>query len=317
MKKVIVLVVLVELVLIGIIGQQILKNKSWAFTGQLAQIITSPIKFDSIAFHPSGDLEYFYEPRVGTEITDLGWIKFTSTINNDTLNERYNYTREKPVGTYRIMVLGDSNAFGYGVDTDQNYSEQLEDLLNKYPTCTAVKKYEVINLGVPGYDIRYSVERFKLRGKKYNPDLVIWGLDPGDFAQITEFIQEKKVEKIRRTGDPSDNNWSEKDIITALKKQLEEKQMKIEDYQEQSLDTFNQHYSGPLILFISYNIESKYLDILDKFAQKWNKTSMLSNANMLTKNDLLQDFHPNQAGHKKLAEKLFSYLKENHLNDCL
>jgi len=119
------------------------------------------------------------------------WLGYTPayTINSDTLNDGSEYQIQKPKDTYRIMTLGDSFTFGFYVNTYDSYPETLERLLNEQP-CN--NKFEVLNLGLPGYDIRQSLERFKRRGSKYNPDLVIWFLVGGKnvFEHQSSFLDE-------------------------------------------------------------------------------------------------------------------------------
>jgi lysophospholipase L1-like esterase len=56
-------------------------------------------------------------------------------------------TPSRPVGTRRIIALGDSFTFGQGVDDETLFTTQLERRLNGRNG----GRYEVINAGVPGY----------------------------------------------------------------------------------------------------------------------------------------------------------------------
>ena len=109
-------------------------------------VSVNPINSNAIQKVSSNDLRYFYEPKANTvEEVHKDWLLNTPkyTINNDTLNERFNYDVQKKQGTFRIITLGDSFTFGENVDTKDNYTEQLEDLLNS--KCS-LNKFEVINL---------------------------------------------------------------------------------------------------------------------------------------------------------------------------
>ena len=55
---------------------------------------------------------------------------------------------EKPAGTYRVVMLGDSFLEGYSVNREDRVSEQLEKLLAAQDPS---RKYEVIALGTAGY----------------------------------------------------------------------------------------------------------------------------------------------------------------------
>lgn len=92
-------------------------------------------------------------------------------INSKGLRD-YEYSYEKPPGTYRILVLGNSITFGWGVKFNDIYSKLLEKKLNE--TSKGVK-YEVINTGVCNYQLQQELTFLKKEGLKYNPDLIIYG----------------------------------------------------------------------------------------------------------------------------------------------
>lgn len=73
-------------------------------------------------------------------------------------------------GELRILCLGDSCTFGIGVDQDQTYPAQLENLLRK---TQGKSSYRVYNGGCSAYT-SFNVLRFlETRGPKIKPDLVI------------------------------------------------------------------------------------------------------------------------------------------------
>ena len=56
--------------------------------------------------------------EVDIEVNEHGWRDRT-------------YPPKAAPGTYRLMVVGDSVTFGYGVPLDKTYHKRLEDLLNQ------------------------------------------------------------------------------------------------------------------------------------------------------------------------------------------
>jgi lysophospholipase L1-like esterase len=88
-------------------------------------------------------------------------------INSDGLRDR-DYPVDKPPGTLRIMMLGDSLTFGWGVAEDQTFVRQLETMLRAGGLAA-----EVMNTGVGNYNTTMEVEYFLDRGHKYKPDIVI------------------------------------------------------------------------------------------------------------------------------------------------
>lgn len=102
------------------------------------QYVTVLKKEDLIFDDKNKVLKYFYEPKANKlNNNSPEWLgyKVVNTINKDSLNERYDYTLDKPDGIYRIITLGDSLTFGLYVNTKDNYSEVLEDLLNNRLLC--------------------------------------------------------------------------------------------------------------------------------------------------------------------------------------
>jgi len=82
------------------------------------------------------------------------------------------YAFEKAPGTYRIMILGDSTTFGWGVTHEDTAAKFLERKLNAHPPA-GYNKVEVIDTGVGNYDTVQEVTYYETRGRAFHPDLVI------------------------------------------------------------------------------------------------------------------------------------------------
>ncbi len=74
------------------------------------------------------------------------------------------YDYEKPSGVTRIVVLGDSIAFGYKAKDDEVFSDQLDRMR---------EDVEVINLAVQGYGTDQSLIKLENEGLRYHPDVVV------------------------------------------------------------------------------------------------------------------------------------------------
>lgn len=82
---------------------------------------------------------------------------------------------------FRIVVLGDSLTFGWGVEKDEAFEVLLEQMLSeKRPT-------EMINMGHGNYNTEQQVNLFKEKGLKYNPDKVL----------VFYFINDAEVTPVR------------------------------------------------------------------------------------------------------------------------
>lgn len=92
-------------------------------------------------------------------------------ISSQGLRDR-EYTFDKPRGTYRIMLLGDSTTFGWGVAEDDTSAKLLEQQLNSM-RIPGYDRFEVMNTGVGNYDTVQEVTYYKTQGRQFHPDLVV------------------------------------------------------------------------------------------------------------------------------------------------
>lgn len=115
----------------------------------------------------------------------LGWMKIpnktgihsapeyrvTETMNSEGIRGP-EYSRVKPPGERRILILGDSFAEGYTVEFDELFSEVLKHRLNARVNGKGYH-YEVINTGTGGYSTDQELLLFQTLGKTYHPDITI------------------------------------------------------------------------------------------------------------------------------------------------
>lgn len=150
-------------------------------------------------FKESSYLPAQLKPSTKTEhlsVTD----EFNVSININSLGYRdYEFTTNKPEDTYRILAIGDSVTYGFGVEIDETYVKVLEKLLNE----KGYRKYSVINAGWnsgDGLDTEYLF--LKREGLSLNPDMIIVGFFmENDFrehrAHIWESDKYGEIDKIK------------------------------------------------------------------------------------------------------------------------
>ena len=141
-----------------------------------------------------------YELKPGLRGTYLGQPLQTSSRG---LRDR-EYPLAKPEDVFRIVGLGDSVMFGWGVAQDEPFLEVLERRL-AVEGDPAVG-YEVLNFAVPGYNTAMEVATFEHRALAYEPDLVIVSFVQNDF-KLPHFMQKPpELLSLRR--------WYLKDLVT-------------------------------------------------------------------------------------------------------
>lgn len=128
-------------------------------------------------------------------------FKMDITINSDGLRD-INHTISKPQNVYRIIALGDSMTFGWGVNQEDTWWKILEKKLNSDKN--AKYRYEIINLGVWMYTYDQQFLRLKEKGLKYQPDMVIQGIYWPHLKTISSHIWTKNEEgAIIKINDPT------------------------------------------------------------------------------------------------------------------
>jgi hypothetical protein len=93
------------------------------------------------------------------------------SIDSHGLRDR-EYSLEKPPGVFRIVMLGDSTTFGWGVTEEQTVAKILERRLNQ--TCASAQPcFEVLNAGVGNYGTVQEYTHYMTYDRAFHPDLVI------------------------------------------------------------------------------------------------------------------------------------------------
>ena len=91
-------------------------------------------------------------------------------VNSHGLRDR-EIPHAKPKNAFRILSMGDSVTFGWGVPGDRTYSKAMERLLNAAESPD--RRFEVINTGCPSFNTWQEYMFLKTEGLKYKPDAVV------------------------------------------------------------------------------------------------------------------------------------------------
>jgi lysophospholipase L1-like esterase len=91
-------------------------------------------------------------------------------------------TVEKPAGVKRVAVLGDSIAFGYWVREEDAFPRQLESMLR-----AGGERVEVLDFGVPGYNLDQEIETLRAKALAFEPDAVVVAFCLNDLEGIFSY----------------------------------------------------------------------------------------------------------------------------------
>jgi hypothetical protein len=98
-------------------------------------------------------------------------------INNKGFRGDKDYAYEKPAGTLRVLLLGDSHTAGFEVDQDKMYASVLEQSLRQRGV-----RAEVLNAGVSGFGTAEELAYLENEGMRYAPDVIVVAFFANDYS---------------------------------------------------------------------------------------------------------------------------------------
>ena len=157
-------------------------------------------------FRVARDVQYKLKPdsrfRVSNTVnrTELkSGIRIVIESNGEGFRTR-NLSKNKEPGVFRILFLGDSTTFGWGVEQDERCSDLLEKRLNEAGTGI---RYEIVNMGLPGYSSYHGRIVLDRYGLGYSPDMIILSFGANDSREVPKVVKRM----IQRP------NWKEKTAV--------------------------------------------------------------------------------------------------------
>ncbi|MBI1883166.1 MAG: SGNH/GDSL hydrolase family protein [Chlamydiae bacterium] len=91
------------------------------------------------------------------------------------------FVLEKPSGELRVVFLGDSFTWGYGVQEEERFSSILA---RKHP------EWDILNFGMPGYGTDQAYLVWKMIAARYRPDIVVLTIYKNDFFDNVSVVND-------------------------------------------------------------------------------------------------------------------------------
>ena len=165
------LLLIFSLVFAGILGEGFLRMVDHPLSKPFVDMNTWQEPSDILGFKMAPNFE-----GIGPVSS---WVK----TNSQGVRDDVEHPWVKDSGTIRILGIGDSFAFGWGVSLEETFLKKLEHTLKQM---TGVE-IETINAGVPKWDLNHYYVYLKNIGIRYSPDIILLTYF---FNDIPQSIQE-------------------------------------------------------------------------------------------------------------------------------
>ncbi|MDP7580884.1 MAG: hypothetical protein QGG95_05785 [Nitrospinota bacterium] len=153
-----------------------------------------PVDPHIICLEPHNGLKVTLKPNFSTHLTEPRRNEFEHSFKTNKKRLRgAEVDYKKETDEYRILMLGDSMTFGWGVSNDGTFSNHLERFLNNSKQF-AFPKFKVINGGIPATSTLDQLLFLEKEGIKYKPDLIVLCLYDNDWW--ANFVGYSDFEKI-------------------------------------------------------------------------------------------------------------------------
>lgn len=250
----------------------------------------------------------------------------TFTTNRWGLRDK-DYEIAKPPGTYRIALIGASYAMGANVADDKTFENLVEDQLNRELDGRSFERYEILNFSVNGYGLLQTLYVAERTVPRFDADLVIYIVQP---RETIRFFQ--RLRKVLNSGIML---GSEYEYLTRVLRmadahgRMPESEFihRLQPYQDDLLRWAFQRKvaairaQGALPVFLYMPLTGTPFEKAE--LRFLSNTSETSGAKNLFINDVFDaqklehitrsewDDHPNEFGHRLIADRLYEELVES------
>jgi lysophospholipase L1-like esterase len=136
-----------------------------------------PTRVPQISYRFDPEIRYVPQPN------QRGWIDDGFVTTNSQGFRGPDPASPKPQGRFRVVAVGDSVTFGFGVNDADTFCAQAEQMLRaRMPGLDL----DVVNIAVPGFGTRQEVALLRRNVARLEPNLVLVGLYSNDVPDSLE-----------------------------------------------------------------------------------------------------------------------------------
>ncbi len=247
----------------------------------------------------------------------------TMSTNRWGMRDR-DYELVAPPGTFRIALLGPSTVMGWGVTDGATFEAEVERRLNASAGEGALKSYEILNFGVPGYQPPQEMVMLE-KALRFAPNAVFYTATGREVTQANRYLIEAVNRRIANPY-PELRALVEKAGLTPG---MEESAAlrRLEPYRAEALQIVyryivaqsRSHHAVPVWIFLPQVTEGAWQEETPEFVEIARNAGFV----MIDLGDVYKrynvadiriaewDDHPNALGHKVIAAQLFERLQQH------
>ena len=247
------------------------------------------------------------------------------TISSAGLRDR-EYPAEKGPDVFRAVVLGQSYVLGEGVNDNETFENLLEDRLNEHDAAAlGYSRFEFLNFGAPAYSAMQQRASLAIgRVGRWRPDVVICVGHFRELAQIDDYFTAYLRQRDAGTRSPDVAKWIDSSGVTSTMTPAEAERRLMPFATDILAETYVDMVRriraiGAIPIFVY--IPTPDLRVDAQQLERYLATTR--NAGFEVVLDLRNvygganetgfiltewDHHPNRAGHRRIAERLYREL---------
>jgi lysophospholipase L1-like esterase len=276
---------------------------------------SGPIDPGKLAVNVDDVREYVLKPNLRTIHKNATW-----TTNSLGLRDR-EYSMKKAPQTLRIALIGDSIASGWGVDDGKGFEPLLEQRWNARYKRDDGTSIEVLNFAVPGHSPGQRWEQFKRIGWQTSPDLIIFESTLADLGWderrlralipqglgIEASVYSRTLQRVHLSPDTHDLKGRLRplrdELLAGVYQQATEESIA---HQTPIVWVLLPRVGKPLLA--SDHAKISKIAQLAGFTKTIDASTIFDGKSAASLAIAPDDFHPNAAGHSKIAEHLDAIL---------
>lgn len=141
---------------------------------------------DALDRSPGVHQASWYEPAIGyTLVPDSALETWSDRFRSNEIGMR-THPVAKPTGTFRVVVVGDSWAYGMGVTGEQSFPALLEHLANEHAGTAA--PVQVFTLALPGWNTLNELAALSYFAEALAPDALLFVPSSNDHFSLPEVL---------------------------------------------------------------------------------------------------------------------------------